>query len=296
MSNIFQEGETRPGRSPQPRPTAGARASKKGVSKPWATPRAHPSMPAEVIGSILPRGADGFVQGPVCPGRQEHADAIDRAIALELHENCERLRGAVVTKFHAGVYEINGRRVRIEMAGGNLALVVCDGPLRQGFVAYVAGTLGRGDDDPSHPCHYAPPPDSAGPSALCSLPKEQRLTFNEPLATLDRFAAMCCASKQAKLREEHAQVMSARARPPAPYSVTPTVTRSGGAPWTPPAVGTIWSPAKVTQPFDNSSTFNRCGSATAAADAAHSENAHHAPSSLSHNSNQANRVGNVHYC
>lgn len=275
-------------------------------------------MPAQVAGGVLPPGSAGFIRGPVCPGRQEEADLVDRSIASELIEHCEQLRGAVVIKCETGVYEINGRRVRIEMAGGSLALVVSDGPLQQGFVSYVACMLGRGDDAPVQLCQYAPPPNFGGHSALSTLPKEQRLTFSEPATVLDRFAAMCCASKQAKLREEHAQIMSARAWPPtvtpriaAPESATQlgfdvvpglslnedahssSFIRSSGAPWAPSAVGSIWSPPRVGQPFPPGNVSHRSGSTCAIDDAAYAEGAKQPPLPSSRSSN---RIGDVHYC
>jgi len=125
-------------------------------------------------------------------------DLIDQHVRYYLRHHRELAAKHTVRRMSAGVYDLDGREVRIEWQyadepGGQGFLVVTDGPLRQPFSDYMKET----DANVEYEAHHSR-------CSLHMIPKDQRISFNDQHKVYSRLEAMKVAKEQALFREKAA--------------------------------------------------------------------------------------------
>lgn len=130
----------------------------------------------------------------------DQEDLLDQHVGYYLRHNEEVAKTRTVSRKRPGVYDIDGREVRVEWQyaadpGGQGCLVVVDGPLRQPFADYMVHSEKNAEYDIQGI--------GAG-SALHSIPKEKRLSFRDQHKMYSRLEAMKVAKEQALTREKAA--------------------------------------------------------------------------------------------
>ena len=108
-----------------------------------------------------------------------------------------------MAKCGRGIYEVQGRKIKMECSTRSLEPLVVDGPLRQPLSDYLAGSEMNQIWEPA----------SLVQSALHALPKPHRVSFEE-LYPQNRTDAMRLAVLEANAREMHAKEQLSRSPSP----------------------------------------------------------------------------------
>ncbi|CAK9051149.1 Hypothetical protein (Fragment) [Durusdinium trenchii] len=119
-----------------------------------------------------------------------------------------------ILKCGQGIYDVQGRRIKLETRSWSLDPLVVDGPLRQPLSDYIAGS--------SRNESWEPP---LVQSALHALPQARRVSFEE-LYPQNRTDAMRLAVLEANARERHAKEQLSRSPSPDRRHVSRPLSRS----------------------------------------------------------------------
>jgi len=130
--------------------------------------------------------------------QQAHYARIHRRMQQFLKQNPQVLKQHRIVKGEDNVYEVDGKRVRLDWHGqpGRVGrLLVVDGPLRQPLPDYLAMGEANAEYDTSG---------VEKTSSLHHVPKDRRLTFNDDHTRYSRLDSMKVAKEQAAFREKAA--------------------------------------------------------------------------------------------